>query len=55
MIIKTFVLAAAGCAHAVLANVSFLTDPGLARPSYEALDDIVRRTAALGQDHAADC
>jgi phthiodiolone/phenolphthiodiolone dimycocerosates ketoreductase len=41
-------LATAGCAHAVLANVSFLTDPALARPSYEALDDIARRAGLLG-------
>jgi phthiodiolone/phenolphthiodiolone dimycocerosates ketoreductase len=45
-------LAAAGCDHAVLANVSFLTDPALARPSYEALDDVARRADQLGGPEA---
>jgi phthiodiolone/phenolphthiodiolone dimycocerosates ketoreductase len=47
-------MAAAGCAHAVLANVSFLTDPALARPSYEALDDLAGRAGALGPAEQPD-
>jgi phthiodiolone/phenolphthiodiolone dimycocerosates ketoreductase len=37
----------AGCDQAILANVSFLTDPGLVRPSSTALDTLVTTAAAL--------
>lgn len=42
--------AAVGCQEAVLANVSFVTDPDLAGPSFRALDDVARRFQEAEQE-----
>ena len=39
--------ARAGCEHVALANVSFLTDVSLARPSYGALNELVAAAARI--------